>query len=463
MSSQKASQERRLELFTQLLEGTLSDDEKVELNALLKSDDAARQHYRAHMRLHAQLHLAYTAGGMPSGMPPLKGAQQNQTEATSQRILPFRTMLRLAAAALVLLGIGALFQSRESGFVATLLSSEDAAWESALPTAPHSKLKPGHLELKSGLATIQFNSGATVTIEAPARLELLTPMRGRMSVGSAVIDVPKAAIGFIMEAPNSYVVDHGTRFAMSVDKSGKSTAFEVLSGEISVHHPGAKLEERLFQKQATIATEGGLERTENPFSKPNTTPTEPALRIGSAGKTKSIIASNRPEQTNPRMLMVKTTEEKNSQSERRSFISFDLTGADLSGYTAAKLRLNLVPSHQGLVAYVPQEIRFLVYGITDAHELDWNTSWNWETSPKPEGGLLLGSIDILRTQQSGNVELASPALLDFLKTHRDKPILLLVVRDTRAPASGSLVHAFASDSHPQAPGPVLEFFAGPEH
>jgi len=463
MSSHKPSQERRLELFTQLLEGTLSHDEKVELNALLKSDDDARQHYRAHMRLHAQLHLAYTAGGMPSGMPPLKGAQQNQTEATSQRILPFRTMLQLAAAALVLLGIGALFQSKESGFVATLVSSEDAAWESTLPTAPHSKLKPGHLELKSGLATIQFNSGATVTIEAPARLELLTPMRGRMSLGSAVIDVPKAAIGFIMEAPNSYVVDHGTRFAMSVDKSGKSTAFEVLSGEISVHHPSAKLEERLFQKQATIATEGGLERTENPFSKPMASSAEPALRIGSEGKTKSIIASDRPEHTNPRMLMVKSTVEKNSPSERRSYISFDLTNADLSGYAAAKLRLNLVPTHQGLAAYVPQEIRFLVYGITDAPELDWNIPWKWETSPKPESGLLLGSIDILRTQQSGNVELASPALLDFLKTHRDKPILLLVVRDTRAPASGSLVHAFASDSHPQAPGPVLEFFAGPEH
>ena len=462
MSSQKPSTGRRLELFTQLLEETLSDDEQHELNALLKTDEAARQHYREHMRLHAQLHLAYTAGGMPSGMPPLRSHEQNQTQATYQRTLPFWKTLRLAAAALVLLGIGAWFQSRESEFVATLLSSEDAAWESALPTAPHSKLKTGHLELKSGLATIQFNSGATVTIEAPARLELLTPMRGRMSFGSAVIEVPKAAIGFIMEAPNSYAVDHGTKFAMSVDKSGKSTAFEVLSGEISVHHPGAKLEERLSQKQATIATEGGLKRTENPFFEPIKKTLEPALRIGTAGKTKSIITSNRPEQLNPRMLMVKSTEEKNSQAERRSFISFDLTSAELSGYAAAKLRLNLVPSHQGLAAYVPQEIRFLVYGFAHGSELDWNAPWNWETSPQPEGGILLGSIDILRTQQSGIVELTSPTLLDFLKTHRNKPILILLVRETRAPSSGSLVHAFASDSHPQAPGPALEFFVGQE-
>ena len=102
-----------------------------------------------------------------------------------------------------------------------------------------------------------------------------------------------------------------------------------------------------------------------------------------------------------------------------------------------------------------------MYGIPAPPALNWNAPWDWATSPQPESGLLLGSIDILRTQQSGTVELTSPALLEFLKVHREKPVLLLFVRETRAPSSGSLVHAFASDSHPQAPGPVLEFFIGP--
>ena len=450
--------QRRLQLFTQLLDETLSEEEKRELNTLLKRDPVARQHYRDHMRLHAQLHLAYAVGGMPSGMPPLSQTQPDPVPRPAQRGPGFWKGFQLAAAALVIFGSVIWFQSREPGFVATLASSEDAAWESALPTALNSRLRPGLLELKSGLATIRFDSGATVTIEAPARLELLTAMRGRMSRGSAVIDVPKAATGFVMETPNSYVVDHGTRFAMSVDPGGKSAAFEVLSGEISVHHPGAKVAERLHQKQATIATADGLERTENPFSRPNARPSEPALRVGTSGKTKSIIASNRAEHVSPRLLSMKSTEEKNSPAERRSFISFDLTGSDLSRYAAAKLRLSLVPSNQGLAVSVPQKIRFLVYGITAVPELNWSAPWNWETSPKPEDGLLLGSIDILRTQQSGNVELASPALLDFLKAHRDRPVLFLLVRETRAPSSGGLVHAFASDSHPQAPGPVLEFF-----
>ena len=461
MSVQKPAQERRLELFTQLLDGTLSAGERSELNALLKTDDAALRHYREHMRLHAQLHLAYAAGGMPSGMPPLRDAQKEGTPSPSQRILSFPRGIQLAAAALVLFGCVLWLRWPEPGFLATLVSSEDAAWESTLPTAVHSRLRPGILELKSGMATIQFDSGALVTLEAPARLELITPMRGRMSRGSAVIEVPKAAIGFIMDAPNSYVVDHGTRFAMSVDTTGKSASFAVLSGEISVHHPSAKLEEHLFESEATTATETGLERTENPFSKPIVTPMEPALRVGSAGKTKSIIASNRTENANPRILAVKSTEEKNNPAERRSFISFDLTGSDLSGYGVAKLRLSLVPSNQGLAVYVPQKIRFLVYGIPAPPALNWNAPWDWATSPQPEGGLLLGSIDIPRTQQSGTVELTSSALLEFLKVHRDKPVLLLLVRETRAPSNGSLVHAFASDSHPQAPGPVLEFFIDP--
>ena len=86
-----------------------------------------------------------------------------------------------------------------------------------MPTTPGSALTAGYLKLTSGIATIQFKSGAKVVLEAPAHLVLETPMRGRLLAGSAVIDVPKTAIGFVMEAPGGYAVDLGTQFAVSVN------------------------------------------------------------------------------------------------------------------------------------------------------------------------------------------------------------------------------------------------------
>jgi hypothetical protein len=88
--------------------------------------------------------------------------------------------------------------------------------------------------------------GSTVTIEAAVRLELLTAIPGQMSRGSAVIDVQTAATRLVIETPNNHVLDHCTRFAMSVDLGGKSAAFEVLSCEISVHHAGTKVSEHLL-------------------------------------------------------------------------------------------------------------------------------------------------------------------------------------------------------------------------
>ncbi|MEY2599197.1 MAG: hypothetical protein RLZZ142_1456, partial [Verrucomicrobiota bacterium] len=362
-------------------------------------------------------------------------------------------------AALIAVGVGVALILPLGGVraVATLVSNEDAAWESLLPTVPHSRLKPGLLHLKSGMATIRFDSGAQVTLEAPAKLELIDAKRGRMSLGAAIVEVPQRAIGFVMEAPHGFAVDHGTKFAMAVDASGRESTFEVLSGEISVHHPVGRAE-RLVQNQATKVTEGGLERTQSPFSRDAAPGVQPALRLGTGGRTQSVVLSNRGAALNPRFLSVKSTVEKGSGSERRAYLGFELAGVDLKPFGSAKLRLNLVPSKQGLASYLPPEIRFRVYGIANPPKLDWSVAWEWEGVPSAEAGELLGTIEIPRAQQSGNVELGGAQLMDFLRRHEGGAVLLLLTRETEAPANGSLVHAFASDSHPQAPGPVLEFF-----
>jgi ferric-dicitrate binding protein FerR (iron transport regulator) len=459
MKEQPMNPDRCRELLGQLLDGNLSHSEKAELNELLKSDAGARRMYRQQARLHAALDWAYAGGGnLAAAMLPVRESQRNRS-AEEPVVRHFaRSAWKLAAALVALLGVAWFFQAPNQAAVATLVSSENAAWESVLPTALNSRLAPGSLELKYGMATVRFDSGATVTLEAPARLEIIHAMRGRLVGGAAIIEAPNTAKGFVMEAPNCYVVDHGTRFAMSASSSGDESKFEVLSGEIAVHHPSSKKEDRLYQGQGATMTVRGLERVESPFSREDARTTQPALRIGTGGKTQSIVRSGTQTALNPAFLLLKSTVEPDHPTERRSFLSFDLSGVHVDSYAAVRLVFNLVPSGHGLAVRVPPEIRFQVYGLPEPVPFEWGSPWKWEAAPTPADGQLLGSFSVPRSQQKGNVGLSGDALLNFLKKHRGESVCFLIVRETKAQASGSLVHAFASDSHREAPGPALEFF-----
>ena len=82
--------------------------------------------------------------------------------------------------------------------IATIQSCEDAAWESDLPTTPGSELLR-FLKLRTGLASIQFRSGANLILEGPAEVNLISPMKTHLVSGMAIVEVPESAIGFVLK------------------------------------------------------------------------------------------------------------------------------------------------------------------------------------------------------------------------------------------------------------------------
>ena len=141
--------------------------------------------------------------------------------------------------------------------IATIQSCEDAAWESDLPTTPGSELTSGSLKLRTGLASIRLRSGASLLLEGPAEIELISTMKTRLVSGMAMVEVPESAIGFVLETPDGYAIDYGTRFAVAVDPIKNLSSFEVIDGEIGVHHPVSGEEVRLVDNQ-TISIEKGI-------------------------------------------------------------------------------------------------------------------------------------------------------------------------------------------------------------
>ena len=91
----------------------------------------------------------------------------------------------------------------------------------------------GLLELKSGFARLDFDNGASVTLQGPAAYELEGPMETRLHHGVLTARVPDSAVGFKVETVSLDVVDLGTAFGVSVSQKGV-TDVSVFEGSVEV-------------------------------------------------------------------------------------------------------------------------------------------------------------------------------------------------------------------------------------
>lgn len=320
--------------------------------------------------------------------------------------------------------------------VATLVSSEDATWESPLPTVPGSRLEPDYLRLKTGVATIRFDSGSEVVLEAPAHIVLKTAMRGRLVEGSDVITVSESAIGFVMESPDTFAVDHGNQFAMSVSASRQSTAFEVLSGEISVHHELLGDVIRLGDNQAAavtvVVTADGIDKLDGSMPEGTLTQPEKTVRLTSEDMEASIIRADklRSECLHPDTLMLKTTA-RHKQFDRRAVFGISLSGIDLESVQSASLRLNLIPTGLGFATRLTEVNTFVIYALPDEFTADWNPeTLRWDGLPDLSECRQVGAFDIPRSRQRGSFRVETPELLNSLKATSSDKAVFLAVRQT---------------------------------
>ena len=370
-----------------------------------------------------------------------------------------------AAAAVVLLGVVSWTEMSRPKVIATLVSGENAAWESSLPTTPGSKLTAGYLKLTSGIGTIRFRSGAEVILEAPAHLEIETPMRGKLLAGSAVIDVPESAIGFVMETQDGYAVDFGTQFAVTVNAEGKSSDYEVLKGEIAVHHPATGKEVRLKDRQGATINAESMVTFEGQKEEPTFAPLKKRFRISTKGEATCVIRNGkRGKHIHPDLLMAKQTN--SSDWDMRTLLHFDVSDVNLDAMASVVLRLNQVPSGLGLAARLPVISRFAVYGLPQAEARDWLSNPRWESAQIENGaGVKLGEFELPRSQQKGMIDMKGVPLMDFIKADADGSITLVIMRETGLIDGGGkgLFHAFASASHPEAAGPALVFERADNH
>lgn len=178
---------------------------------------------------------------------------RSQAQVTKPASTRWQSSLRrsglLAAAACLAFGLGALVMRLGSPETTEVASSPepvasgyavitrlfDPAWpEGAFPKFEGDTLSGETFELASGSAEIRFFCGASLTLRAPARLTLNSAWAATFHKGSLRVQVPPAARGFKINAPDTEIVDLGTEFGVEVKDGAAKVA--VFDGEIALRH-----------------------------------------------------------------------------------------------------------------------------------------------------------------------------------------------------------------------------------
>ena len=257
------------------------DDQGIErLREILKSDADARSRFVTMQMIGAAMQLESDAGLSTTSVDHhATQSSPNSATASSRRFKHLK--LTIAASLLVCMFGGWLVYSSVTGgadqpeqIAGTNNDTRDASQE---PTAQGvalvtqlvgvtwedtggnvevgDALPPGRFAIQAGHAQLEFFCGATVVVEGPAELDLVSVTHARVKHGRLRAHVPPAARGFSVEVEGLKVVDLGTEFGLSVSDSGANV--QVFDGEVELH-PHASEPRLLKSGQGVTRTATGV-------------------------------------------------------------------------------------------------------------------------------------------------------------------------------------------------------------
>lgn len=231
-------------ILQRVVDGALTDVDRARLAEILEADVALRRAYLEHCQMHALLRSEH---GLLAACAP----DSTDLAPTLRRLRTFKRRLALVAAAAAVLIVGSLNWNTTTAPTPPYRGQDVAVLKTAVgvhfaygahgetDTAAGASLPRGPYDLKSGIVELEYASGILLTVEAPARFELVDENVLRLQDGRIAAHVPQEGIGFKIEAPAATVVDLGTDFAVDATADEESEV-HVFKGEVRVDLQGAK-------------------------------------------------------------------------------------------------------------------------------------------------------------------------------------------------------------------------------
>ncbi|MBI1371650.1 MAG: hypothetical protein GC159_02650 [Phycisphaera sp.] len=239
------------DLLDALRDGDLTEEQVARLDTLLEGDDEAQQMYVEYIDLYASLrhyHEADAAERTPTSGATSPSITRSNVFTYPPSAVGLAWWIGLAAAlplavmiTMSVMRAPAQVDQRptltdEAG-LAVITRTVDTQWAEGTPAyEPGSTVAAGELNLDSGVVQIEFYSGATVVVEGPAEMNVISAERAVVKRGKVHATVPPQAHGFTLNAADVDVVDLGTEFALNVGDAGV-TEVHVFDGEVELHDP----------------------------------------------------------------------------------------------------------------------------------------------------------------------------------------------------------------------------------
>ena len=231
-------------LILSAIDGNISEGDFVRLDKWLRSDSEATNHYVEFMILYAglrqpgQVSTFFSETGVESesdsGLDMQvwnelasfeKTAETVETESQAKISSPSqetsprveRKVSRMAiytsilsTAALLFMAVFVYLNPRTGNSVVGVLAETiDAQWrDNAIPAGVGQDLRAGVLSLQRGLAHVRFDSGASVILEGPAQIELLSGNSMSLRQGKIVATVGRDAIGFVVNMSSLSILNN---------------------------------------------------------------------------------------------------------------------------------------------------------------------------------------------------------------------------------------------------------------
>lgn len=261
MNEKSTHDNQTILLIDAFLQGTISDEQHSDLEKLLASDPEQRQLYIDYMLVHNGLTTWANETTEPADWIPQPASESHPSRLRSPRFLLMLVSSLVAATLLLSLAYYAGWNTRPDSSSAIAESSIDQlAAETSQPQTDHialltqavgvewdtdrnlqagAGLSAGWLKLKQGTIQVELISGASILIEGPAAVKLISPLKAFCQYGKVRASVPEQAHGFTMETSQLNVVDLGTEFTLSLDQSG-SGQVQVIDGKVELHSPDSQ-------------------------------------------------------------------------------------------------------------------------------------------------------------------------------------------------------------------------------
>ncbi|WP_442484994.1 CBM96 family carbohydrate-binding protein [Aeoliella sp. SH292] len=377
--------------------------------------------------------------------------------------------------------------------IATVVDAVSTDIVNMMPVFAGRELTTGQvIELDAGITELRFRCGANAVLTGPARLAIEGPKRVRLDVGRLTVTMDEGVDGFQVYTPDGKVTDLGTSFGVSVTNNDKSEV-AVFEGVVELESDRKnKTPKRLLAGEAArfslwrgsqaLDDEGTLRGLQNVSLR------QPDYTV-SAFKDAYVRGRDQAQRHEIKNygdateLLIKY-EPAATQSNRRAWMSFDLSHISRSDLIGARLRLTVLPnqlaeeyalSRNRPYAESDTTWEFEVAGLWDEYYDDWNENdITWNNAPGnapdrfsgqllgPQAPVTLGKFTVHASGVRGEqVVLAGSRLLEFLRQDKDGKVTLIVSRCTPCfynSGEDVVVHGFASREHGELAAPTLELW-----